>query len=339
MLRILFILMGCAMLGAGQSQTILDPGVPAKYNLRELPANMKAVSLKTQGMGGGGLGDIFGGIMSLFMTSLGAAGGSHGADAEAAIAMSLMETTWTNGQVLQIAGGSFLVAYKLDIEALKATKQVNDFPMSLRLIRLDAITEVAPHPDLTAEKYAEALGVMMGLGGAPTEPTAASDISIASRKAVSLTNARQLPSALFMYAQGADTCPYVQSSRQAMGTLISYLPDSQVTRSDNPNGAYFYYNINLGGVSTANVSKPAETPAFYESAPWPDGSRIVAYLDGHVKSISAVNWPEVEAALKLKFPRPGKPLPPSAGAGWNYPSHPTTPEGYMNPSAFPKRGN
>jgi prepilin-type processing-associated H-X9-DG protein len=44
--------------------------------------------------------------------------------------------------------------------------------------------------------------------------------------------------------------------------------------------------------------------------PWPDGTRIVGFADGHAKKVNGDEWTKITKYLKLKLKKVAKPLPP-----------------------------
>jgi hypothetical protein len=57
----------------------------------------------------------------------------------------------------------------------------------------------------------------------------------------------------------------------------------------------YLYNQNLSGKSIGTFDDPTATIVFYDPAPYPDGSRCVAYLDGHVETLTAEQWAKASA--------------------------------------------
>ena len=53
----------------------------------------------------------------------------------------------------------------------------------------------------------------------------------------------------------------------------------------NPAGGTIGPNQNLAGVPTEGVIDPAATPLVFEAYDWSDGTRIVAFTDGHANKI------------------------------------------------------
>jgi len=117
-----------------------------------------------------------------------------------------------------------------------------------------------------------------------------------------------------MYASDYDdVMPYAQSTATVKYVTWPYLKNAESWKSHNPAGSKFYFNMALAGSSLIDVESPAETVMFYESTAWEDGSRCVAFADGHVKMVSAEDWTMLSETLRLKLPKHGKPLPANYG--------------------------
>lgn len=58
-------------------------------------------------------------------------------------------------------------------------------------------------------------------------------------------------------------------------------------------------NPGLAGRKLADMSDISTTVAFYEDAPWSDGARGVAFLDGHVRRVTAAEWQALAKAANL----------------------------------------
>ena len=58
-------------------------------------------------------------------------------------------------------------------------------------------------------------------------------------------------------------------------------------------------NPAIYGKCLGEINHPEQMPAFYEGSNWSDGSRIVAYLDGHIEELNAAAWARLQAKWKL----------------------------------------
>jgi hypothetical protein len=119
-----------------------------------------------------------------------------------------------------------------------------------------------------------------------------------------------------------DVLPYAQSTRAVAYCTEPYMKNRRIWQTLNPNGGKIQFNMGIAGVGVDDVQNPAETPLFYETQFWPDGSRVVAFLDAHGSSISNSDWPIVNKALAAKFKRKAKPLPANWGSSFRFPNEP-----------------
>ncbi|MGV3617522.1 MAG: hypothetical protein ACO1SV_19525 [Fimbriimonas sp.] len=124
-----------------------------------------------------------------------------------------------------------------------------------------------------------------------------------AKRQQSLSNAKQVAIALVMYTgDWDDVHPATNSTAGAIKLVTPYLKDAKIWRTENA-GARLLFNTNLSGVSSVILPSPADVPLVYESKSWPDGGRIVGYVDGHVKIEPSSRWPSIEKLLKKKWPK------------------------------------
>lgn len=79
--------------------------------------------------------------------------------------------------------------------------------------------------------------------------------------------------------------------------LLPYSRDASAWDTLNPNGGEVHFNLALRGRSLNDLGEITRTPMFYDSTPWPDGSRIVVFADTSVRRVSAEEWPAVRARI------------------------------------------
>lgn len=276
--------------------------MPLVYSVADLPDDFSAVKVQ---FGGKGM-DLFGGMTGMFMGMMGSFGGGMGEqDPEQAAAMKFftyMEISWTKGETARIGASDFLVTYKFDFDMSmmmgEGPPDLSKMPLRLHLVKLDAIEALIPRPDLKKSD-------LLGMGNLPAGNSR-------SKQTAGLSNAKQLALGMIMYASDFDDVfPWPQSTSKAQEVIAPYLKNDRLWETGNPESSRFLFNMNLGGVSIVDIDSPAETPMLYESKPWPDGRRIVAFADGSARIVQAESWFNVEKGLSLKFKRTAKqPLPP-----------------------------
>lgn len=285
---------------------------PGSLKAADLPESYKACRIRVAGSGsaGGGLFDAMGGIMMGVMGAFGSMGGDSPSQSAPPPFLAYVDVSWTNGSIVQMAGSEFLVTYAMDLgladmAAMSDQKGAPSFPdLKLTLVKIAAINSFQPLPNLTKEGFVKAMSTP------PAETVAAHS------KSQTQSNLKQLALATMMYASDYDdVLPWPQSSRGAVSVIYPYIKSLEIVKSPNPEGAEYYrFNANIGGASTIQES-PAAVPMWYEAKPWPDGSRAVAFLDGHVEMVPAQDWPRIEKALSQRYRRIAKsPLPASLGS-------------------------
>lgn len=292
--------------------------LPLHYKLAELPAEFRAVSIKM--VGSTSIFDALGGMFGMFLGMAKPSESESGAE-EGLKALTALESAWTTGETVQMYNHLFLVTYTPNPSGALGMAPSTDEPeLHLRLVRVDAIQAIAPIPSLRKEDLASALARM----ATPSSPTmvepdlvqTAPEESVAApatEKSATLSHAKQLALAMHLYATDwDDVLPYAQSSKTVRAVIYPYVKNGATFATQNPNGGELVFNLALGGASIASV--PTEEVLLYDSRPWPDGSRVVAYADGRARSLSAREWASAKASLERKFKRIAKkPLPASYG--------------------------
>ncbi len=105
-----------------------------------------------------------------------------------------------------------------------------------------------------------------------------------------------------------DVLPHPRETKSVFAAIYPYCKNVKVFRSANP-GSRILFNLSIGGVAQTSIEKPAGTVLFYDEKPWPDGSHLASFCDGHVSLISAASWKKVAQTLHLKLKATAKPLP------------------------------
>ncbi|MBS1721978.1 MAG: hypothetical protein JSS66_03105 [Armatimonadetes bacterium] len=323
---------------AQQVVTIADvlngKSVPLSFKVADLPGDYKPVHIKVSGSGGGGFFDMLMGMLGPFAMM----GGSSPKDQDSAAFMAVIDLSWTKGDVVKVQGKDFLVTYKWSIEPRDLMTQtannstdskanpLADTPLSLALVAVDNIAAISPANGVTKEDLIKVQTMKMHsdaeAAAAGTAPTEVAHDAPAAEAATpddqGLSHAKQLGMALQIYAQDYDdVLPYAQGTKAVQFVTYPYVKNIDVWKTMNPNGSDFRFNIAVGGSSLPAIDLPAETVMFFESKPWPDGTRLVTFLDGHARRVTHDEWPTVEASMKKSYPKVAKPLPLSYGMDWN----------------------
>jgi prepilin-type processing-associated H-X9-DG protein len=194
--------------------------------------------------------------------------------------------------------------------------------LTLDLIRTDTVISIAPDTTMTPDELrriltASGAGLDMTpirMGGSGDDATLSAILfpvfaqaRVAAQRTQALSNAKQIALAALMYSNDYDDqFPYVQSTDQFRHLTYPYSKNDSVWKTTNPNGGGFRFAMNLAGVAETSIDNPAEAPLIYEANAWPDGQRVVAFADGHVKRISNAEWSTIESRLTKKYPRKAK---------------------------------
>lgn len=220
------------------------------------------------------------------------------------------DVVWTQGERTEMYGQEYLVAYRLPISlaSLASMGSSAEAPridsLHLQYIKASGIQTLTPAPDANKEALQRALGVGPGR-------TAFDDAREAARRTQTLSNAKQVALALIMYsADYDDVLPYAQDTATAQAVTMPYSKSSEIWKSNNPNDGRILFNTALGGVLSTSIPNPAEVALIYDAKEWPDGSRIIAYADGHAKVVKSGAAEVIQKSRSVSgLKRVGKPLP------------------------------
>ena len=137
--------------------------------------------------------------------------------------------------------------------------------------------------------------------------SAAPPEEVSQRKTVALSNLRQVATALMMYVQDYDGCfPPAPTSERAFAVTYPYIKFKSAFKSVNPAGGRILFNPALSSLPITALSAPAQTPLVFDELPWPDGTYLFGFADGHVKTVSPEDWIQVKRDLKKRYPRSRK---------------------------------
>lgn len=211
---------------------------------------------------------------------------------------------FTKGQTVAFAGETFLVAYAFKSKPIDPSammggkppvqeKKTQDSPLTISLINLRTcgnLSDIRPF-DLN-EELAES-----------TAPSvfeeAISEAKDKSIEATSLSNLKQMGLSLLMYMQDYDeVLPPMGDAAKVKKVLYPYVKDDKIFINPITNKPYVP-NAVLSLHREAQIESPSQMVVFYEDAPAPDGTRGVAFLDGHAKRIPESEWPKLKKASKI----------------------------------------
>jgi hypothetical protein len=163
-------------------------------------------------------------------------------------------------------------------------KPTPDTTLTLCLLHprtIDAFTDIRPF-DLETE-----------LAGGDTSPAALEEARDKAAKASGLQNLKAIGVALLAYAQDGDkTLPPMKDNDATRKALEPYCKIK-----DAFNNGYLP-NPSLSGRKLADIEKPGETVAFYETKPNND-TRAVLYLDGRCERIAETKWGALKKSSQI----------------------------------------
>ena len=136
------------------------------------------------------------------------------------------------------------------------------------------------------------------------------------RQLDAVINLKQIALAMNQYAAEHDGAyPFAKDMKTLKVVTYPYVKTKDAWRTTNPRSE-FRMNYSLGGVVTKDVKDASGTVLLYESRPWRDGRRAVAFVDGSARLLPAHEWAVASLSLLANLPRKGDPLPESIGKNW-----------------------
>lgn len=294
---------------------VVNGKYPVKMAVSDMPDTYRAAKI----ISAGPVPDPISALMPMMMLNNGGIG------APSFELIKILDESWTDGTVVVLDGQRFLVTYRLDGSIIDILRQnavhsgavggppPTPISQSLRLllVKVDGIQSIAPDPDLTKQKLLEFLGPV----ATPGEHASAAPVGQAASQSATVSNLKQIALGTIMYtADYDDIYPWPQSTKAIKYVTAPYIKNDQIWTTFNPNGGQFLFNMALGGSTDQALDNPGETVLFYEGKAWPNGTRVVAYADGHVKVEGPEQWARVSKTLTAKYPKTAKrPLPLNYG--------------------------
>jgi hypothetical protein len=279
------------------ADVIAGTSIPHTIKLKELTPDWRRVTVAGEMMLG------MGGIMQSSMQMLGSMfGGSGGAS----------DAIYTRGATIKIAGQEYMIGYRLpspgiDIGAImargaqgraappnlpKRAPVTPESELSLVLVNLRAI---ASFSDLHPFDMAEAMK--------PATPSFFENLFNKSKEKAEATSAvsgmKQLALGVLMYCQDYDeTLPPMRDAASLKRTVLPYVKSESLFRSPT-SGQPFLPNPHLAGRRLSQLGQPSGAVMLYSAAPGPDGRRVVARLDGTVRTVGAEEWKKLAHSQRL----------------------------------------
>ena len=276
-----------------RSQSVADAlRSPVKsLTVADLPATYRAVSIGE------------GGMNSLSLYALAGIGGGSTEDERSGVLFSLIGATFVDpdefselleGKRPRVRGYSLDFANMIRESTGKGAGRETPTPVFAETwIEGGRILQWSPRPAISRE-------ALLKVFGEPGKP------NVAAAKSAALSNAKQAALGIMMYLSDSDEkFPNADSTAKAQSVVEPYTKSAEIWKNPNPNGGRLLYNTSLSRTTQAAIESPSETLLLWDEKAWPDGTRVVAFTDGHVKSVSASEWTALWAAeLRRRGSRP-----------------------------------
>ena len=211
---------------------------------------------------------------------------------------------YTKGETVNVEGQSYLIAYRLQTKPIdwqammrggfgnkppepeKPTPESTVVLSLLHLATAGSISDIRP------------FNLEVELAGGDSSPAAIEEARDQAAKAAGLQDLRDLGQALLAYAKDGDkSLPPMKDAESARKALEPYVKNKETLARAEGKDLY-QPNPALSGRKFAEIEKPGDVVAFYESKPAND-SRGVLYLDGRVERIAESKWRELKKAAKI----------------------------------------
>ncbi len=123
--------------------------------------------------------------------------------------------------------------------------------------------------------------------------------SVTRTAAFSVKNLKEIGRGIAMYRQDwDDSLPPLLTNDATQNALKVYVKQLSVFITPDTFLPYIA-NVALSGKKVASITNPAGCVLFYEPEPMSDGTRAVAYVDGHVLRIPEAEWTKLKADQQI----------------------------------------
>ncbi len=313
-LPLLLTLLMMALAGHSQNvpfQEVVDgTAIPSSFAINELPAEMHAARLTLEKEF-----NVFSLWLSQAPSGLRNVNGSPGFAQATATFMDCLASNWTKGERKIVDGAEYLITYKMDVpiavldssSAFRGWMELRGFVFKLQLVRASSIIAIEPLTSLTIADVQSAVEAIQSASHMQDQAAYATAAGSAAPgqpgKDTSPFAAEQLGRFIREYAQHYDMkFPSAKTITELQRALRPYMTKDVLWmwNTGNPKKSQYVYNSSLAGLVIAYVTYSWKVPIIYESAPWPDGRRIVVFADGQVKRLTEKEWKEAQKFLKAK---------------------------------------
>jgi len=257
-----------------------DTKFPASYALKDLPKQYHAYTINT--------GDkSFLSMLPMMFQSASASGENANVRL-----IDLFTVSYTSGETVVFEGADYLVAYVPTPSKLVGLPEalMTDIRLDLTFIRKDRIISYGPREDLNPDNLA------------PKE--SGMEVSDTSAESRAMSNMKQLGLGIAIYVSDADDMlPATDSTADAQEVTFPYIQKASLWQSQNPNGGRILFNTKVAGIVIPSINSPAETVLLFDEKQWPDGRRLVCFVDGHVSFLPEPEFRRRMALTLPNFPR------------------------------------
>jgi hypothetical protein len=222
--------------------------------------------------GGGGTG----GLAAVYAAMFGGAGNVY----------------YTKGEMVSVATETYLIAYTLRTKPVDYMTILREGPGA------------GPTEELTAESPLCLSLLNLRATGSLTdirqfnleeEIAAYAEVSGEQVSTDSLSNLKNIALAVQMFlADNEDVMPDMTDMVAVMDELGEYVRNDEMFFQPDT-GQSYGVNTSLSQKRLAEVRDPVSVAVFYEEEPGDDGTRGVAFLDGHAARVSPEQWEEIKA--------------------------------------------
>lgn len=203
---------------------------------------------------------------------------------------------YTKGDSVTLAGETYLICYEVQKKPIdymklmesggkppKAEPLTPETKLALALLNLRTVTTISEIRPFNLEQE------IAGSEGATKEEATTE----------SLNNLKQLALALLMCANDYDeVLPQLTDAAAVKKTLLPYVKSESLFINPVTKQPYLPNPI-LSGKKLAHITNPRAMVLFFEDSPAPDGTRGVAFLDGHAKRVPEAEWEALKKASKI----------------------------------------
>jgi hypothetical protein len=161
------------------------------------------------------------------------------------------------------------------------------------------------------------VAIVVGATGMVAAVAQQSPIDTELKQAETLIGVRALAGAVNMYAADFDGIyPNPHDLNGLKVVVAPYVEEKSFWKTLNPSKSELRFNLSLGGVQKSDVKEPEKTLLIYESNPWPNRQRPVAFVDGSARMVNPIQFGQLAMSLATRLERKAEMLPKDLGKQW-----------------------